>query len=241
MADQSITPSDVDWANKAAKRYADELAFRTIAQWARSKTDPVNILSLPADRWLWEANMADLFPDQTFVFFGVERDEVVHGRMTASAAAADGRRYDFRPCPQPEAAIDWIRREGAAVKLDMVYFDWMGSWSKSKASQLEQLFASDTLNKDSIFRFTAGLSRGKNASWEHLMDDVEKECFHIVDIRGGGSAIPEWRLYGVPKLAIDIAERWGRSMRLLSAHVYGGLRPNLGQSVPEISFTFSVA
>ena len=50
--------------------------------------------------------MANLFPDQTFVFFGVEKDEVVHARMKDKARQLKRAGYDLRPCSKPETVSD---------------------------------------------------------------------------------------------------------------------------------------
>lgn len=240
MSDASLNPALADWTNRAAKRHADELSFRGLAKWVMSRrSTTLEVLSLPAGLWLWEQSLSQIFPDNRFRFHGVEQNGEVHRLMRERAKKLKGV-LDTCVSPKPESLTQWMQRNAGGAAVDLAYFDWMGAWSEDKVSQVRVLFSSGLLAAEGIFRFTVGLSRGKNSKWEHLMQDLDTGGFHITDLRSGRSDIPQWKIYGVPQLVINLASEYGRKAKLVGAHVYTSYRNRLGQGVPEASFTLLV-
>jgi hypothetical protein len=123
------------------------------------------------------------------------------------------------------------------LQFDMIYLDWMGSWGDDKHSQIVRMFEKNMLAKDSMFQFTVSMNRGHPKRWEDLAE-LEHASFGIMDLRGGGENIAEWRTQGVPALVELIGRDFGRKMKLISGQVY----PNYTRtrSTPMGSFLFKV-
>lgn len=236
MANQTVDPAALNWFNRAAKRHADELSFRAMAHWIVNKKS-ASVLSLPASDWIWERQYVDNFPDAKVQFLGLEQNEEVWDRMGWAATKLNqlNDRHEFITTDAPCSFMDFARHTDR--KFDVIYLDWMGTWSKDKLKQINIMFDKDMLKNDSIFRLTLGLNRGHPKSWEDL-GDVEGD-FHIVDIRGGGGELPSWKTHGVPALVEAVGHDFGRPTKLIAAHVYSSFHTRKA-AVPEIVFTFRV-
>jgi hypothetical protein len=245
MATKNANPEDLNWFKRAAKRHADELCFRAMGPWVTKapRKQVRSVLSLPAGNWLWERMLADVFPQHRFLFNGIEQNEKVFD-VVQSMGVKLNQLYDnhtFRSFERPISFSDYVKiwSESRAVSFDMIYLDWMGTWGRDKCDQIDQIFNEDMLAEDSLLRITIGLNRGNPKSWSEL-SEVEYADFHIVDIRGGGSPLPKWKVHGIPALIEAIGSDYGRTVRLVTAHAYSSYHDGNRSAVPEISFLFRV-
>lgn len=235
-SEQTVNAADLAWGNRYAKRYAEEMSFRTMANWARRVVNK-NILSLPASEWLWERAFSALFPDGKVRFYGIDRDPAVYGRLADvgnKQLYPDHKLVPFGCRKFSELVTAYVPGN---VQFDMIYLDWMGSWGNDKHTQIVRMFEKQMLAPDSMFKFTMALNRGHPKRWEDLVE-LEHSSFSIVDIRGGGGDIAEWRTQGVPALVETIGRDFGRKVKTVGVQVYYHYTQK--RSTPMGSFLFKV-
>lgn len=234
-----INTAEIEWGTRFAKRYAEDLGFRSMAAWALSKAQ-MNILSFPASEWLWERAFSAVFPGGKKSFYGIEVDPQVYDKMRGigdrqPAMYPDHELMPLRNCSFLELAKSF--HADTDVRFDMIYLDWMGAWSKDKQKQIIRLFEKDMLAPDSMLRFTIALNRDKPADWEDLMN-VEHNNIAVVDLRGGGSELADWRTYGIPALVASIGADFGRKVKPIIVHTYYNHTAKM--STPIGAFQFRV-
>tara|TARA_R110002110_G_scaffold8326_6_gene41869 strand:- start:6245 stop:6991 length:747 start_codon:yes stop_codon:yes gene_type:complete len=240
--DTSTDPAGIRWESRRAKRHADEIAFNAIKRWAvpRKYTE---ILSFPAADWGWESYYAQVFPEGSLDFYGLEQDHRIHPEMVKRAEVRPTglhKRHALEPITRPCSFKDYARGYDAEAlgAFDMIYLDWMGTWSADKEEQVRLMFNQGMLGSDSIFRFTVSLLRGKPAKWEEACADYEHRGYHIADIRGGGCEVPEWRTHGVPALVEHLGSLAGYQVRTIAAQLYYTYGKT--HTTPQGSFMFRV-
>ena len=240
MANESANPAKLKWMNRVAKRHADEINFRPMAPWVIGKGRR-KILSLPAETFEWEKAYAAMFPDNSADFYGLEEVAPLHRRMKAYAKTlVSDKNYRYEAIGKPMKALEFMNLWPALQEkpFNMIYLDWMGTWGRDKDAQIRAMFKNGLLARHSLFRFTIGLARGRDDCWTHAA--TSPTDFHIVDIRGGGGKLPEWKMYGVPQRVIDTAEEYGRVAKLVTAQVYSTFTSIKRPGTPEVSFLFKV-
>lgn len=241
MAKKSkISAEDFEWGSRFAKRYIEDLCFRSMASWVRSRPS-LNILSLPAAEWLWERSFSAVFPGGEKKFFGIERDAAVYAKMSDISNQQLFLYPDHELIPFGNQSFLELTRSfhrETDVAFDMIYLDWMGAWSQEKQKQITRMFDKAMLAPDSMFRFTIALNRDKPAEWEDLIN-VERSSISVVDIRGGGEPLADWRTYGIPALVAAIGADFGYKVKPITVHVY--YNHTARQSTPMGAFLFKVA
>lgn len=237
MATESVTASDLVWGTRFAKRHADEIAFRAMAPWVRSKVRGMDVLSFPAEEWLWERAFSALFPWGKVRFFGIEQDPAVYAKM----ADVEGRQLypDHRLVPVGNISFaEYVDLQSSeSPKYDMIYLDWLGTWCADKYDQIVAMLQSDMLAPDSMFRFTVSMNRGKPEKWSELAE-VEHSSIAIADIRGGGGDMAEWRTYGIPALVVALGNDFGRRITPVALQIYYNYSEK--RTTPMGSFLFRV-
>ena len=237
MSKQTLKPSEAQWHSRLAKRLVDEHTYRAMHKWATAATSAKRVLSFPAAEWEFEKAYATVFPHALCEFVGVESDPDTHARMGVTAGLLEALHTGFKFSPQdaPVRMTDFMKRWKAEDQkpFDYIYLDWMGTWSEDKMRQVNFILDNGMLAKDGFFRFTLSMNRGHKKRWEVILPDF---CFFdITDLRGGGSALPEWKLHGIPGYVIDRAEQNLRKAKLVSAATYLSSNKPVGRSTAEMS------
>lgn len=219
---QSADPSVFDWsASRNAKRFVDDKMDRAIKQWMRGNLCK-RFLTLPAGGWVWERNLAHMFPGY-YTFDGVERNAVVHSRATALAAKLTRLTPGsaFRMSPRPTSLEMYLRYIQPEVgPYDMIYFDWMGTWSDKKMGQVRSLFGRRLFADNSYFRYTISMSRGRADRWEPLSEDAPRINYHDVRCCDNSMPLAAWLKHGVPHMICETARKNGYSASVVKAFVY---------------------
>jgi hypothetical protein len=227
------------WDSRAAKRFVDELTFRAMAPWAMTGPKLKRILSLPAADWLWERSFTTTFPKNWATFVGVEKSQPVWRKMKATAEnqSTVNRNHQFVPCPRATDMAKFLAE--TPEKYDMIYLDWMGTWSVAKERQLISIFKRRLLNKGGLLRMTMALDRGKKSIWAPYCEE-DSAIMGFQDLRGVNTPLPEWKVYGIPRMIMNTAEDLGVKLKLISAIAYTSREHPLKKGTPESSFIFRV-
>lgn len=239
MSDTSKDVTKARWDSRAAKRFVDELTFRAMAPWALTGPKLKRILSLPAADWLWERSFTTTFPKNWATFVGVEKSAPVWSKMKATAKNLSkiSQNHQFVSCPKATDVADFLIK--TPEKYDMIYLDWMGTWSAAKELQLISVFERRLLNKGGLLRITMALDRGKKSIWAPYCEE-DGAIMGFQDLRGVKSPLPEWKAYGIPRMIINTADDLGVKLKLISAIAYMSREHPLKKGTPETSFLFRI-
>jgi hypothetical protein len=238
MANQSKNPSTILWNKRAAKRYVDEEFFHSISSWELPKSKFCNVLSLPASQWYWEREFTATFPNAPVKFTGVERNAKVLKAMKKSAESLStlNKKHKFVPVDKPTDVQEFLNN--TEESFDIIYLDWMGTWSHDKYKQIKTIINRDLLKKHGFLRLTMSLNRGHPKVWRTLCSQYDESLIGVRDMRGGGSELPAWKVYGVPGLIMKEAFENGVRLKLVSNMVYISRETPTSRGTSELSVSF---
>lgn len=215
--DESIDPALVDWELNTSKREADTVAFRAMAYDLLKARRPARVLSLPGATWCWELSLSEAFPSLKFNFTGIERDARIH-RKAKKMADAMPARYRMHPVPADFAEFA-AGLDGRHRPFDVVFLDWMGTWSREKKADLELLMSKGVLAVGGVLLLTVSLRRGRPETMEELHESSLPFAFW--DERGRDRYVNNLKVRGIPAWVTEQAEeRFGIKMRPVMASVY---------------------
>lgn len=227
----------MQWTNRISKRFIDAEAFHCLFDCGLPKKR-CKVLSLPAKDWFWERDFVATFPSANFEFVGLERDARIFRGMQKNAAIFNelNRRHVFRPVDEPTDVKDFVKQ--TSDSFDVIYLDWMGTWSTDKLTQICRIFENDLLRKNGVLRLTFALNRGKPGKWKPICDDYDPRLIGFRDLRGGGGPLPEWKIYGVPGLIMQLAHERGNRLRIIHNVAYLSRATPTSRGSSELSVMF---
>jgi hypothetical protein len=219
-ASQTADPSAIEWANVTAKRVVEDVTHRGMAIDVMDMGSRVRVLSFPAAGWIWEQNLMDRFRKIKFDITGIERDPVVHKRSVRTSKSIETGRCSMHPKP-----CDLRTYLGSAAwkdTFDIIYLDWMGTWSSEKKQDLRQLFSQPTrLNKGGLLIMTMSLNRGYTNTIGQLSEFADNPiALTTYDERGRDVHTSGIRVRGIPQWIMDEASQHGITMSSIMANVY---------------------
>lgn len=234
--DQSVNPVDILWSGNSAKRAADDTMYRAMAfdllNLQRGGKRRLRVLSFPAQTWAWEQRLEETFPQLQMEFIGLERDVSVF-RKTKKFAAGFSKRYAMtdKPCDfQSFAANNRLRRP-----FDIVYLDWMGTWSREKKDDISALFKGEMLSVGGLLIVTVSLRRGRPETIEELTDLSHDLPLAFYDARGEDKYVRSLKVRGIPHWIQNYAiENHIISMTPLLASVYYSRTGLSNQTQPQL-------
>lgn len=210
-------------------------------------------LSFPASKWIWEQQLAQSFPKHKFWFTGVEINPKVHRRMTRNAERlnnAFSRSTSPTFTPSPRQNLKTLLKRGGRF-FDIIYADFMGTWSTEKMEDLEELFAQNALRQHGylILTFSLMRDRGRLNKARALAMEFSKEGgdITVIDdhsiakakgVRTGNSDIPV-RCRGIAALVRCMArEIAGIGLTPFPVHIYYNQFAGSAKAHPEVSLCF---
>lgn len=177
MASNYRDSSQTDWSAAEQKdfdRYnLSELMFLQCRLNLPKKT-PIEVLSLPADRWIFEKELAKLFHNRNISFWGIEKNKrvfTIAKRIGARITGKYGKAKFKMANPIPMEVGDYLSI-GPSRKFNIVYLDWMGCISSPKIEEVNLLFEKDMFQDTSLFAFTLMRRREQKVTIENLQKEV---------------------------------------------------------------------
>lgn len=233
---QSMNPDEILWNGNNAKRAADDTMYRAMAfdlmALARNPRQRLRVLSFPAQTWAWEQRLEENFPQIPMEFLGLERDAAVF-KKTKKFAAGFSKRYALteKPCDFKSFAETNRRRR----PFDVIYLDWMGTWSREKKEDISALFKGDMLAVGGLLIITVSLRRGRPETMEELADLSYDLPLAFYDARGEHRYVRNLKVCGIPHWIQDYAmENHIVSMAPLLASVYYSRTGLSDQTQPQL-------
>ena len=238
MANESKNPSQVLWNKRAAKRYVDELVFRCISSWKLPRKTSCQILCLPASLWFWEREFTTAFPDVPVAFTGIERNATVLRNMKKNAVGLNvlSKSQKFLPVSKPVELHEFLKTTDQI--FDIMYLDWMGTWSTEKFNQIRTVMSRELIRKGGLLRLTMSLTRGKPKLWKPLCSEFDADLIGFQDVRCGGGELPDWKVYGIPELIVREAATYGIKLKIVSNIAYISRDTPTSRGTSEISVMF---
>jgi hypothetical protein len=219
---ETVDPSRIAWGLNTSKRLADAMLYRSMAfdlmrQYRRMKKR-LRILSFPAQTWVWEQALASDFPDVKMEFLGLERDPRIH-KKTAKFGEALPQHFKMTAGPvdfRSFADLTTRRRP-----YDVIYLDWMGTWSKEKKEDIAAMFRNELLAVGGMLLLTVSLRRGRPETMDELTDLSYDLPLAFYDARGEDKYTSNLKVRGIPHWVQNYAkEYFDIDMRPLMASVY---------------------
>ena len=243
----------MNWNNRQTKRKNDALLESYMLPLWNSGREQIDVLSLPAEEWLWERGIALKHPDQNFVFSGIEANRKVHRRQVLCAERLNYEQYDygnatFIAMPEP---TKWFNALSMAavdpdLQFDIIYADYMGAWAGPKLHDLVMMFSEKLLKPGGYFLMTLSMTRDGYNNFARKMAIQYGKLFHDIPVIDDRS---DWRESGTPQSTVvqrargiaayvrDLARKYGQTVQILPPHVYYNTTES-GRSYPEIGFCF---
>ena len=233
-------PTMINWSLSSQKRGNDALLFRQFDSLA--ELDHVSMLTLPGAYWLFELGLVGQYPCTGFCCEGIERDEAVHEAMKVSADEVRSVNAVFVPCSQPCSARQYLRSaEKVGKRYDVIYLDYMGTWSNVKAEDMEIIFKNGMAKR--FLALTMALHRGSQTVLDVLVDFVSEDHMDKVRMDNVRCPISEGsliKIMGVPNMVKHIASQQGVSIELSYARVYDSVSYSTTQVRPEMVMLFTI-
>lgn len=228
---ESKKPAAINWRSMAAKREADLVTFRVAAVDILAMRRTVKVLSFPSTSWRWETSLAEVFQNKRFLFTGVERDPAAYRK--AAKSQPDGTTLIKAD------VMELFRDPSGRRTYDIIYLDWMGTWSKEKQANINALFSvPGRLNDGGLLLLTLALTRGRHVTLDPLEQMAQDLPFVTYDARGRNKHTSSFKVKGIPAWIAQAAEERGVKLRPLMANVYyssTGLSTNV---TPQVQFLF---
>lgn len=224
----------MNWRANTAKRQADltmyqAMAFHLLQQKGTSEKRRT-VLSFPGPTWAWEQGLADAFAGLKFDFTGLERDTKVHAKL---AKACDYLGANYHMAKSPVSFDEYAVR--CRRSFDVIYLDWMGTWSREKKSDIERLFECDLLRPGGLLIVTVCLRRGRPESIDELHDLSYDLPLAFYDARGRDKYVDSVKVRGIPHWIQNAAHEHRVKLRPLMASVYYSENGKKGEcSTPQL-------
>lgn len=240
---QSVSPNNISWGANTSKREADQTMYRAMAfdiQRMRpaSARKTIRVLSFPGPTWLWEQGLEEAFPSARFEFVGVEQDPRVWKRLAKMAAGLPG---NYKMFPQATTFRSYVQsRRRNSTAFDVVYLDWMGTWSRDKKADLESMFADNTLAVGGVLVLTLSLRRGRPETMDELHDLSYDLPLAFYDARGEDKYVSSIKVRGIPHW-VEAAAMDGYRIKLrpiMASVYYSHTGVGAKQTQPQLQLMF---
>lgn len=192
-------PSNISWNGNTAKHEANSFMYRSMTydlMQMKPSGKRLRVLSLPGPTAIWELGLEVTFPMLDFSFTGLERDEKVHARLARQLAGMPSHyKMTPQPCDFQQFAEEQTRRN---KPYDVIYLDWMGTWSIEKKENISTLFAAEMLAPGGLLIITVSLGRGGRPTNDELYDLSDELPFAFYDARGQDKHVKSIKVRGIP-------------------------------------------
>lgn len=206
---------------------------------ANNKNKRISMLSFPARHWVFESKLSKIVSKSGTLISvtGLEKNDEVFTKSSSYLQRVVKKEF-------PKNSYVLINKNASSfmkkteATYDLVYLDWMGTWSKDKCAQINMLFRRGLLRNPSVLIFTLFSWRGNGPEMDSLerMKDKGRVSYPIErNIYLDMTDNIERKTYGVAEKVIYIGDKSGYDVKLRHLKMY----PGTGDS-PQLSFAFTV-
>ena len=232
MANESICPTRFNWDNAGDKRINDHRLYNIInKKMKRKKT--ISMLSFPSDKWIFERKLIEKC-NTPFNFHSIERnkDMLKKSKVTVRKLKKKHEQHTFWT-PRKEISLqEYIPTTDKT--FDIIYTDWMGTWSKEKEKDIHTLFENKVINKNALLIFTIMLSRGSKCTIDKLKNMIDYDQLSLPINSNRTSDNFKAKTIGLTNLIRKIGDSNGYHVKLSDLNEYKG------RTQPELSFVFNI-
>ena len=240
---QSVDPHDIPWKDNDSKRLSDQAAYSNMAsdlfrQAEKRGKKPLRVLSFPGAKWLWEQALEESFRKLKFRFTGLERDERVWRKASKMADVLPSR---FNLRPRAESFVDYSKSISTKrTRFDLIYLDWMGTWSAEKKSDIDALLSRGCmLEVGGILMLTVSLRRGQPATIEDLEDESNDLSMAFYYAPGRDKSERNLKARGIPGWVQHLAEEdYSMRLRPIMGNVFYSCEGGGSQCEPQLQLMF---
>ena len=231
-----VDVESIHWPDgKQSKRENDTILCKLVSKTLKSNSR-ASVITLPADKWCFETSLSKALPETKFHFTGIEANSIVFGRSLKTMRKLE----DTNP-------TNWYTLvRGKALKLleqypvpaDVIYLDWMGTWSNEKKEEIETIFSRKLLKEKSMLIFTIWACRGNGPEMDELEESIGKYkvCFPFhKHISCDMTPNIKRKTYGVVNRIYEMAESAGYKAAITHFREYYG-----NGNQPQFSFAFTI-
>lgn len=227
--------ADLNWnKNKDPKRENDSRLYSLIEEFLPAKKY-INILTLPASGWCFESGLASKI-QRPLRFTGIEKDDIVFSKASSTRKRLEAKFPDNVFMLHKVDSHEFLQT--TSRQFDIVYLDWMGTWSQGKQQELETIFSRKVITHTALLVFTIWEGRGNGPEMDILDKLVKRRTVQFpFEEHVSAEMTPnvKRKTYGVAERVVRLARSEGYDATLAYFSEYkGNSRP------PQLSFAFKL-
>lgn len=237
---QSTDPKLINWATRQAKRAQDPALGALMAPYLLEELDrtDVSMLTLPAADWAYEQYLLNTHPDLTWAFAGIEKDPAIamsmeaKGRRLVNANGTSAVHHS-----KNMTTTEYLKKHD--TRFDIVYFDYMGTWSQKKEADLRLLCR----RPPGLYACTIALNRGSrstNSTLEECSAAGRRHLEWIQDKTGRYQAEPHYKITGTPARIISVFNEEGVFATMVGGFVYDSPSNSAIAHIAEMTMVFRI-
>ena len=235
MNNHYADPASNNWKkNKDSKRRNDEKLYSLIESFT-PKNKRLHVLSFPANGWCFESGLSERITIP-LSFTGLEKNDIVFGKAASTAKKLQKSFPNNWYTLYNTTSKNFL--DTTSTRYDVVYLDWMGTWSTEKRDDLITIFKRRVLSKQALLMFTIWQVRGNGKEMD-VLDTMVKKSSTTFPFEKHISAEMTPNLmrktYGVAERVVRLARKEGYTATLAHFSEYKG---NTKQC--QLSFAFKL-
>ena len=200
--------------------------------------DRVSMLTLPAADWAYERYLLSTHPDLHWAFVGLERDAEIAANMETTGARVLNEDGTPAVCHARHASTtDFLEYDN--TRFDIVYFDYMGTWSQAKERDIKLLCQTPP----GIYACTIALNRGSsltNSMLEECSVTGRRHLEWVQDTTGRYNQSPHYKITGTPERIIALFNDQGVSAHMVGGFVYDSPSNSAIAHIAEMTMVFRI-
>lgn len=249
----------ISWKQRTDKRMNDLFLNKYFIPIMRSKQE-VNVLSMPAARWLWERSLIDFFPDNKFKFLGVERNPEIYSLAKSTAYQLNyqnKKRARFSMAKSVGQLGEAIKRaDGTGIPedsvFDIIYADYMGTWTRDKLDDIHAIYSNNyNCPRKSTFVMTLSLCTRNTVDFcnetvrfgQSIPDaqkvDIDDDHIHRRISKKTYSEDVFPLVQSIAAKVMAVGMEYGKLIKAHPPHIYYGPRGIFVNCLPQVSFCFT--
>lgn len=221
----------INWASRKTKRDQDNLVTQSILPLLNPQRE-YSMLSMPAGTWSYERSLAARTPGKNWVFTGIEQDPEVY-EITRKAKPPGNAKFVPRNMSASTAA--------EILDLhDVVYLDYMGTWSDGIESDLRKLAYRKVVGQ--VLVLTNMLVRGHQKHKQLYTKYADETLVCSIDFMSVQMLDDaRTRMVAIPRIVEGLFQEEGQNITFVSGFVYDSRSPcKKIRHVPEMVTTYKV-
>lgn len=249
----------IDWSARKEKRDNDIYLNKELKKLLRYRED-INILSLPGEKWLWERQLIQNFPENKFNIVGVESDPHVNeSSRNFIKLNHKNKRNQIDLLDQKTSWEDVVTRkfnsslfDSSTAEFDIIYGDFMGTFNRSIIGHISHMLEDKKMIKplgNIIFTFLLGrglrdirketLEIGRASKYSDLLYFDDDMLWNRYESKTKSDEVHPYAI-GIMETILQLGKKFGKILMPAKPHIYYSPGRDENHLVPEGSFCFTL-